>query len=53
MSAAEYPIVSVRDLSKHYPLRSWWGGKASVFRAVEGVSFESGKPVGTFQEASV
>lgn len=40
MSVQDYPIVSVRDLSKHYPLRSWWGGKASVFRAVEGVSFD-------------
>ncbi|GJD76807.1 dipeptide/oligopeptide/nickel ABC transporter ATP-binding protein [Methylobacterium gregans] len=34
------PILSVRNLSKHYPLRAWWGGKASVFRAVEDVSFE-------------
>ncbi len=40
MSVQDDPIVSVRDLSKHYPLRSWWGGKASVFRAVEGVSFD-------------
>ncbi|MCJ2016332.1 MULTISPECIES: ATP-binding cassette domain-containing protein [unclassified Methylobacterium] len=40
MSGQNYPIVSVRDLSKHYPLRSWWGGKESVFRAVEGVSFD-------------
>ena len=35
-----YPVLSVRDLSKHYPLRSWWGGEASVFRAVENVSFD-------------
>ena len=39
MSAAA-PIVSVRNLSKAYPLRSWWGGKASVFRAVHDVSFD-------------
>ena len=38
--APDDPIVSVRNLSKHYPLRSWWGGKASVFRAVEDVSFD-------------
>lgn len=37
---APYPVLSVRNLSKHYPLRAWWGGKASVFRAVEDVSFE-------------
>ncbi|TGD97344.1 ABC transporter ATP-binding protein [Methylobacterium nonmethylotrophicum] len=34
------PLLSVRSLSKHYPLRHWWGGKSSVFRAVEGVSFD-------------
>ena len=34
------PLLSVRNLSKHYPLRHWWGGKASVFRAVEDVSFD-------------
>jgi ABC-type glutathione transport system ATPase component len=35
-----YPLLSVRNLSKHYPLRTWWGGKGSVFRAVEDVSFD-------------
>ncbi len=40
MNASQQPVVSVRDLSKHYPLRSWWGGKGAVFRAVEGVSFD-------------
>ncbi|MCF4126229.1 ABC transporter ATP-binding protein [Methylobacterium sp. SyP6R] len=39
------PLLSVKNLSKHYPLRHWWGGQffggsASVFRAVEGVSFD-------------
>ncbi|WP_375465713.1 ABC transporter ATP-binding protein [uncultured Methylobacterium sp.] len=38
--AKAYPLVSVRNLSKHYALRTWWGGKASVFRAVENVSFD-------------
>ena len=40
MRGSDDPIVSVRNLSKHYPLRSWWGGKGSVFRAVEEVSFD-------------
>ncbi|TXM88853.1 ABC transporter ATP-binding protein, partial [Methylobacterium sp. WL122] len=40
MRASDEPIISVRNLSKHYPLRSWWGGKGSVFRAVENVSFD-------------
>ena len=40
MRSPDDPIISVRNLSKHYPLRSWWGGKASVFRAVENVSFD-------------
>ena len=40
MSLSDTPVLSVRDLSKSYPLRSWWGGAASVFRAVEGVSFD-------------
>jgi peptide/nickel transport system ATP-binding protein len=39
-SAAPYPLLSVRNLSKHYPLRSWWGGTASVFKAVHDVSFD-------------
>jgi len=39
MSPQDGPVVSVRDPSKHYPLRSRWDGEASVFRAVEGVSF--------------
>lgn len=34
------PLLLVRNLGKHYPRRHWWGGKASVFRAVEDVSFE-------------
>ncbi|MEE7475965.1 ABC transporter ATP-binding protein [Methylobacterium hispanicum] len=40
MSASAAPILSVRNLSKAYPLRAWWGGKASVFRAVHDVSFD-------------
>ena len=40
MSRSESPVLSVRDLSKHYRLRSWWGGRSSVFRAVENVSFD-------------
>ncbi|NEU14377.1 ABC transporter ATP-binding protein [Methylobacterium sp. BTF04] len=35
-----YPLLSVRNLSKHYPLRHWWGGQGSLFRAVEDVSFD-------------
>ncbi|GGF48894.1 dipeptide/oligopeptide/nickel ABC transporter ATP-binding protein [Azorhizobium oxalatiphilum] len=35
-----YPLISVRNLSKHYALRSGWGFKPSVFKAVEDVSFE-------------
>ncbi|GJD54686.1 ABC transporter ATP-binding protein [Methylobacterium dankookense] len=34
------PVVSVRNLSKAYPLRAWWGGKGTVFRAVHDVSFD-------------
>ncbi|KMO39492.1 peptide ABC transporter ATPase [Methylobacterium tarhaniae] len=34
------PLLSVRNLSKHYPLRHWWGGRSAVFRAVEDVSFD-------------
>ena len=37
---AVYPLVSVRNLSKHYPLRQWWGGQDNVFKAVERVSFD-------------
>ncbi|TXN55062.1 ATP-binding cassette domain-containing protein, partial [Methylobacterium sp. WL6] len=53
MRAPDYPIVSVRNLSKHYPLRSWWGGKASVFRAVEDVSFDirAGETLGLVGES--
>ncbi|GJD51835.1 Oligopeptide transport ATP-binding protein OppF [Methylobacterium crusticola] len=40
MRAAPSPLVCVRALSKHYPLRHWWGGRGSVFRAVEDVSFD-------------
>ncbi|GJE59002.1 Vitamin B12 import ATP-binding protein BtuD [Methylobacterium trifolii] len=40
MSASPAPILSVRNLSKTYPLRAWWGGKSSVFRAVRDVSFD-------------
>ncbi len=39
-SSAPYPVLSVRSLSKHYPLRQWWGGEGQVFRAVENVSFD-------------
>ena len=39
-SAATPLLVGARPVSKHYPLRTWWGGKGSVFRAVEGVSFD-------------
>ena len=47
------PVLRVRDLSKHYPLRSWWGGKAAVFRAVEGVSFDirAGETLGLVGES--
>ncbi|HEX8416195.1 MAG TPA: ATP-binding cassette domain-containing protein [Methylobacterium sp.] len=40
MNAADDPLLSVRNLSKHYPLRSWWGGTAAVFKAVHDVSFD-------------
>ena len=40
VTSAGYPLLSVRNLSKHYPLRHWWGGQGSVFRAVEDVSFD-------------
>ncbi len=35
-----YPLISVRNLCKHYPLRSGWGFKTTVFKAVENVSFD-------------
>ena len=35
-----YPLLSVRDLSKHYRKRTWWGGTESVFKAVDRVSFD-------------
>ncbi|WP_051356887.1 ABC transporter ATP-binding protein [Azorhizobium doebereinerae] len=34
-----YPLISVRNLCKHYPLRSGWGFKTTMFKAVEDVSF--------------
>ncbi len=37
---ARYPLVSVRHVSKHYPLRHWWGGTGAAFKAVEDVSFD-------------
>ncbi|HEV7438624.1 MAG TPA: ATP-binding cassette domain-containing protein [Methylobacterium sp.] len=39
-SPAPYPVISVRNLSKSYPLRAWWGGKTSMVQAVEDVSFD-------------
>src|SRR5262245_5410980 len=38
--SAEYPLLSVRNLSKHYPLREGFRLKRQVFRAVENVSFD-------------
>jgi peptide/nickel transport system ATP-binding protein len=37
---ADYPLLSVRNLCKHYPLREGWGVQRRVFKAVENVSFE-------------
>lgn len=37
------PIVSVRDLSKHFILKGGWGKPALTLRAVEGVSFDIAK----------
>lgn len=37
---APYPLVSVRNLCKHYALRAGWGFGHSVFKAVENVSFD-------------
>ncbi|MGY2048346.1 ABC transporter ATP-binding protein [Methylobacterium sp. JK268] len=34
------PVLSVRGLSKDYPLRAWWGGRGRVVRAVHAVSFD-------------
>ncbi len=37
------PIVSVRDLSKHFILKGGWGQPNRTLRAVEGVSFDIAK----------
>ena len=37
------PIVSVRDLSKHFILKGGWGQPTRTLRAVEGVSFDIAK----------
>jgi oligopeptide/dipeptide ABC transporter ATP-binding protein len=37
------PIVSVRDLSKHFTLKGGWGQPKRTLRAVEGVSFDIAK----------
>ena len=37
------PIVSVRDLSKHFVLKGGWGRPARILCAVEGVSFHINK----------
>ena len=38
--ATPRPVISVRHLSKAYPLRVWWGGRGHVFQAVRDVSFD-------------
>ncbi|GJE03271.1 ABC transporter ATP-binding protein [Methylobacterium isbiliense] len=40
LGATPRPVISVRHLSKAYPLRVWWGGRGHVFQAVRDVSFD-------------
>jgi peptide/nickel transport system ATP-binding protein len=40
LGATPRPVISVRHLSKAYPLRAWWGGRGHVFQAVRDVSFD-------------
>lgn len=52
--SSSYPLLSVRNLSKHYPLKHWWGGPgAGLFKAVENVSFDikAGETLGLVGES--
>ena len=41
-SSAELPLLEVRDLKQHFPIRSGWG-KPAILKAVDGVSFSINK----------
>ena len=34
------PLISVRDLAVHFPLRSGWFGEKHVLKAVDGVNLD-------------
>ncbi len=41
-ASLELPLLEVRDLKQHFPIRSGWG-RPTMLKAVDGVSFDIGK----------